>query len=636
MTAAEPKYFKQILFIYVLFVVTVLVHFPVLLNGIINWKDDELFLSLHSLSGNILSVTQQDAHSPAMMLWYRLQFAVGKDGHFLYHAVSLLLHTANAILLYLLLLRFRWSAVMSAAAVLLFAVHPVHVESVAMISGQPTLLTLFFLLLFVRWYHAFLSTGGRASYVAAMSAAAAIAAVGYPTVLPIIAAALLHWSADRRMTKVTVIPLLVLWGATVLPLAVNGPFFDRVWPMVSGSVLMVRYGIAEQALRIFVPWNADLLVPTVTMVYPVIQGNFILPFIVITATAAAFALRHRHPALFIAASIILAGSLPLTSGVVRGEWLFSDDGSYLPALGWIIASVAAAELIVRRWVTVRTVRFAVWVAAVTVIIPLTALTAFRTAYWESGQKFWEHALQEQPSNIFALIKKGMYHYFRYEIEPSLKALDRAVELAPNDYEVWYSRGVVNLGAMNLPQATGDYTTALRLDSTSSNAYFGLGSIHALYSRHDSAVIAFSHAIRFSSNFFEAYSERAVAYGALRRYSEAMADFRAAISIAPAYGKAYGDRGVLWLQIGNAQEAAADFGRQATIEPRNIAAIMNSAMASVLIEDTTSAELQFSKAMAIDSLRANLYLMAAGKSILRTPDEKALGEHVFRRSKFGKF
>lgn len=636
MSTAEPKYFKQILFIYVLFVVTVLVHFPVLLNGIINWRDDELFLSLHALSGSILSVTQQDAYSPAMMLWYRLWFFIGGDGYFIYHAVSVLLHTLNAVLIFLTLLRFRMSAVVSGALALLFALHPIHVETVSMVSGQPTLLTLLFLLLFIRAYHRFLEAGKGGPFFASLLWAALFYSIGHPSLLPLIAAGMLHWSAGRRMPFRTILPLLVMWGVTFASGLFHASLFDRVWPMISGSVLMVRYGIVEQAVRLFTPWQADLLVPTATSVLPLVQGQYLFPFAVLTALAGAVAVRRRQPLLFISAVIIAASSLPLTSGILRGEWLLSDDGSYIPMIGWSLALAGLAEFLFRSIPFPPKLRTALWSIGIVVLLPLAGMTVIKSTYWESGEKYWSQALTEQPANIFALVKKGMYHYFRFEIAPSLQALDQAVLLAPNDYEVIYSRGVVHLGAMNLPQATRDYSEALRLDSASSNAYYGLGSIHALYSRYDSAVIMYSRAIRFSTNFFEAYTERAVAFGALKRYSEAMADFRKAEAIAPAYSKIYGDRGVLLLQMGNAQEAAADFLRQTEVEPRSIAARMNAAMTAVMLGDTLTASLQFSKAMEIDSLRTNLYLMAAGKTILRTPEEKALGEYIFRRSTFGKF
>ncbi|NUN68733.1 MAG: tetratricopeptide repeat protein [Bacteroidetes bacterium] len=636
MTAAEPKYFKQILFVYALFVVTVLVHFPVLLNGIINWQDDELFLSLHALSGNILSVNTQQIHAPGMMLWFRLQFMIGGDGHFIYHAVSILLHTVNAVLLYLLLLRFRWSLTSAGSVALLFALHPIHTGTVAMISSQPVLLTMLFLLLFVRFYHAYLTEQRRLSFVTALLAAAAFTALGYPSLLIVLAGVLLHWSFRRRMTRNELLPLALLWTVSVLPHVITAGFFTTVWPLFSGSVTMLRFGLAEQTMRLFIPWSADLLVPSSEMAASAAHGKYLIPFTVLSVAAAAFAVRKKHPFLFIAVVIIIAGSLPLVTGMERGEWLLSDDGTYLPSVGWFIAVIGAAAAAADRFQPLKRFRAMALTFGVLVSIPLAGTTLLRSAAWETGETFWSRALEEQPDRLFALVKKGMYHYFRYEIEPSLKVLDRAVTLAPNDVEVRYSRGLVHLSAMNLPQATRDYTDALRLDSTHSNAHFGIGSIHALYSRHDSAVQSFSRAIRYSSTYYEAYSERAVSLIALRKYSEALADFQTATSIAPTYGKIYGDRGVMWLQLGNAGEAASDFARQSELEPRNIAARMNNAMASIMLADTAAAVLQFSKAMEIDSLRANLYLMAAGETMLRTPEERGLGEFVFRRSKFGKF
>jgi tetratricopeptide (TPR) repeat protein len=266
-----------------------------------------------------------------------------------------------------------------------------------------------------------------------------------------------------------------------------------------------------------------------------------------------------------------------------------------------------------------------------VIALLIIRTAVKSSYWENGGIYWQHCLDEKPEHMFALIKKGMYHYYRYEIDPSLKALNKAVELAPDDYETNYSRGVVYLGAMLLPEATRDFRKALTLDTASSNAYFGIGSIHSLYSRYDSAVIAYTEAIRYSPKFYEAYTNRGTVYGGMGKYVQSFADYHQAQKINPNFGQLYGNRALISLQIGNAQSAGVDFAAQIALEPNQVTPRIHAAFTSILLGDTTAAIFQFSKAREIDSLRTKLYLTTAFETFLKTKQEIALGNRILKQS-----
>ncbi|MFA6439167.1 MAG: hypothetical protein WCX28_07660, partial [Bacteriovoracaceae bacterium] len=463
----NPKHFKNILFIYALFIISALVHFHILLNEIINWRDDELFFALHTIANGAGTIFSQGEHSPAMMLWYGMQFSIGGDGHFIYHAISILLHTANALMLFILLLRFGASSVMAMTVALLFTVHPIHVESIAMITNQQTVLSMLMLQFMVFVYSNYLEGGKRFFLIVSIIIALLLQLIGNPAAYVIVALILLRTAKQEMVSLRSLSPFLFILIGGVIGAVWNTHFLSYGWSLISESVLMFRFGFIDQAFRTFLPWMSSLLVDSVSQ-YNQDQGilAMIFPLIALVVCTVAILLRNHFRIIFYGVMIILFGSLPLFTGVSRGDWAFAEDGAYLASAGWIVIIVWAFEKILisvkERKLLIETsekshrnVVFqmflikAIYGIGSIVLLVFSVQTAVKASYWENGYTYWGQCLEEKPENVFVLLKKGMYHYFRYEIDPALKAIDAAIVLAPNDYEVHYSRGVVNLSAMLL-------------------------------------------------------------------------------------------------------------------------------------------------------------------------------------------
>jgi tetratricopeptide (TPR) repeat protein len=620
------------LFIYFLFIASVLVHYPVLLNEIINWKDDELFFHLSSNAAGAGRAAGQADLSSAVDAWYSLQYGIAGNGYFLYHAVSVLLHTVNALLLFALLLRFGASAFLSMGTALFFAVHPVHVESLTIVSNQTTLLSFLFIQCGVLFTARALERGGWIDHTMSVVAALGFYVLGFPALTFLFASVLVHQSFRREWRFIEQWPVMVLWSAALVVAVWDQQVFNYGWKLFSESVAMIRYGVVEQFLRIADPWSAPLRTGSVSDVARAqVFLGMVFPFFVISVVTAAVLFRKKNPVLFIGAMLIIAGSLPLMTAVSRGAWTFADDGMYSASAGWGLVILWLIERLYRRIQDSTILRRMVLGAVVVLGLFLSFITVARAPFFMNGDVYWSRVLEENPNDHTAMIKKGMYHFFRFEYEPALRSLDAAVAAAPNEYESHYTRGLINLNAMFLPEARKDYTLALQLNPSSADAYFGIGSIHSLYDRHDSAAMAFSEAIRISPNFLEAYASRATMYGNLGRFVESYADFQRALTINPRFGVVYGNRALVSLQAGNAQAAQRDFTMQIGLEPKNVTARIHSALTAVLLADTLTAVLQLSKSHNIDSLRTKLYLSTALQTFLKTKSEVELGSYIQKKA-----
>lgn len=626
---------RTILFLYLLFIVGIAVNFRLLLNEIINWRDDELFIALYSISTGASSMFGHDGFSPFMMKLLSLQYAVGGNGYFIYHAVSVLFHTVNAMMLFLLLRRFDTGFFLAGCVALLFAVHPLHIESVAIISHQATVLAGTLLLGMAFAGRRSIDGPDRRWEIVSIVLAAGIAALSGPTLVPLLVIAAVRFASGRVVTFRSIAPFLAVWGIAWIVAVWNASSSQYLWSLFSESVMMVRNGMTVQSLRTLLPWTMTIIpASAVSIVSDSGPAGMVPPFIVLAVVTAAVALRRQFPRFLLAILCIVLPALPLISGIPRGEWIFADEASYLSVIGWSALLIGGIEALMGRFGQKKGWSKAFYAATALLLFSIAVPTLIRSGSWFNGGTFWGKVMEEFPNDSHAAIQKGMFHYFRYETEPAIAAMDAAAAAAPGSYAPYYHRGLVNLGAMFLPAATVDFSKALTIDPTASNAWFGMGSIHMLYSRFDSAIAAYSMAIQYSPGFIEAYVNRGTVYGSKGDFVRAFADFQRAEQLSPGFAQIYGNRALISLQMGDATFASKEIAKELQLEPRNVTARVHSALTSVLLSDTTAAILQFSNAVSIDSLRTALYLDGATKTFLHSKQEKALGAIVTEKV-FGK-
>jgi tetratricopeptide (TPR) repeat protein len=443
---------------------------PALANGFIDWDDEPNFLRNSQYRGLGWPQVQWawttfllGVYQPLAWLLLEAQYVLwGLDPRG-YHLTSLLLHAANAVVVYALtatlLARCRpdiflerpWArAVGAGSATALFAVHPLRVEPVAWASCQPYLpCTLFALLAVLAYLRAVGDgpsprrgwlAGSLALFAAAMLCKAA--AVGLPAVLVIL----------------DVYPLRRLGGG---PGRWLGPSARRVWleklPFVALSLVFMGLAVAAKAdARTLVLQEPDgfharmaracfgtwfYLVKTaipqdITAFYPLPArfDRYAPPFsLSVLATLAVsvglLALRRRRPGL-LAAWLSYLVLLAPSSGLVRiGNQIAADRYSYLAMAGLVVLAAAGLGLI---WASSRRGR-AVAIIAVGVAVPVLAvLTWGQCQVWRTSATLWSHVLDHGGASPTAHGGLGLALFNRGRYEEAMAHFDAAVRLGPND------------------------------------------------------------------------------------------------------------------------------------------------------------------------------------------------------------
>ena len=466
-------------------------------------------------------------------------FGPGASGH---HATGLLLHVACTLLLFMALLRMTDRFWESAAVAALFALHPLHVESVAWVSERKDVLSTFFFMLTLLAYPRYVEkrSAGRALTVITPYALGLMAKPMLVTV-PFVLLLLDVWPLRRfRETGLK-------WAAAKPILIEKIPFVLLAVPAGIMAVVAQDKGAALATMELVplelrlssaavgaVTYLCKTVWPVELAVHyplgPVPAGIAIgAALILCLLTALAFFACRRYPYVTVGWLWYL-GTLAPVSGIVQvGCHSMADRYTYIPLIGvFIIAAWGIPELFSR----VNGGRKIIAVTSGVLLLVMAAATGYHLQFWRSSETLFRRALAVTgPSGIAennlatALIARGAY-------EESLPHILRAVELRPTDEEVVFNVGNALAGLRRDDEAKVWFERAIGMNPRFARARTNLGALLARQQRFDEAIRQLEAAMGLNPDCSLTRLNLAVALARTGRTGEAAARLEEAVILAP--------------------------------------------------------------------------------------------------------
>jgi len=342
-------------------------------------------------------------------------FGLNPAGH---HYVSLLFHTANAVLLFLLLLEATGAAWPSLVVAALFALHPENVESVAWAAERKNVLSMFFFLLALWAYGRYARSGGVRRYVAVVTLFA-LGLMAKPQIITLPCVLLLwdYWPLNRMFAAPSDIAEACAPRSLSYLIKEKLPLFllagvasaITVWTQRVGSALrsLGEYSFAARlgnAIVSYVRYLAHTFWPIrLAPIYP--HAGVAPPMGQVIGAAGLLALitafvMYRRDRRYLAVGWFwFLGTLVPMIGIVQvGEQAMADRFAYIPMIGlflslvWGVNEVVEQKHIPKAWVAV---------PAAIVVVMLGALTYRQLAYWHDGETLWRYALSVTDRNYLA-------------------------------------------------------------------------------------------------------------------------------------------------------------------------------------------------------------------------------------------
>ena len=467
-----------------------------------------------------------------------------------FHAASVALHIANALLFCALLrrlgLRFAW------AGGLLFAVHPLAVESVAWVSELKNTLSLFFLLQSMIAYirfdgkgsglgSCFTPEGGKQLprpdlfyFLSLFLFVLAMLSKSSVVMLPF--ALLLHaWWRRGRIARADLAAAAPFFAVSLFLGAVTA-WFQEHRAILPGHVLaggaLSRIACSGMALAFYAwksVWPAGLM-----PIYPRWSVNppslfQFLPWLGIAVLFAWFWTRRagwgRH-AIF-GLGFFAVNLLPV-SGLIQMSYMHitwvADHFAYVSLLGAAGLAAAGLESCRPRFVALSTI--AVVGAA------LAVLSHRYAAIFHDEQTLWTHALERNPQAWPAHHNLGDAYLNAGRFPEAIVEYKEALRLGPDFVPTHYSLGTALLRMNRVPEAIAEYEEALRLKPDWAEAHNNLGSVLASQGRMPEATAHLEEAVRLKPDYADARNNLGNAYLIAGRFPDAIAQYRTALGIDP--------------------------------------------------------------------------------------------------------
>jgi tetratricopeptide (TPR) repeat protein len=475
-----------------------------------------------------------------------------------YHVVNILLHATSALLLALLLR--RWSLPGGTIAAVLFALHPVHVESVAWMSELKNTLSGVLYLLAAHAWLGFDAARRRTNYAAAL--ALFVLALGSKSVTATLPAALLvvvWWRRGRIDWRRDVLPLLPFFGIGITVGLVTA-WLEYAWVGAQGQTFdltfVERVLLAGRALWFYLGkllWPVELC-----FTYPrwtidrSVAWQYLLPLAGVTALGALWALRRRSRGP-LAAALLFAGTLVPALGFVnvypfRYSYV-ADHFQYLASAGVLVAvAVGLAQLRERSWPRVPETALALLLGA-----PLCVLTFQQSRHYVNGETLYRRTLASNPESLLAhnnlavLLLLGPADGW----PEAAKHAEAAVAAGPRDAEAHNNLGLAWQRLGRLVDSEREHRHAIALEPRLAGAYHNLGLVLAAQGRFAEATPAYEQSLRLAPDAAIARRDFGLTLGQLGRSDEAIAQLQQAVQLAPTSPD-------LRLDLANAQQEHGNF------------------------------------------------------------------------------
>jgi Flp pilus assembly protein TadD len=543
-----------------------------------------------------------------------------------HHAMSVAIHAANTLLLFWVLRRLIGDVGRSLAIAAIFAVHPLHVESVAWIAERKDVLSTFFLLAALWAYARYVERPSWPRY-GAVAGGFALALMAKPMVVtfPVLLLLLDYWPLGRstvaaragatwRQLIVEKLPLFLMAAADS---AVTVGFQARVGAMASLQALPATTRMSR-ALISYIDYAGQAIWPMHLAAFypqrPVAPTLVALAALILAGVSgAAIAWRRRCPYVFVGWFWYLVALAPVIGLLQAGEQARADRFMYLPLVGLLLVFVCGGLDLLEALKAGRLVPVLAATLVVAVCLPTARADA---ATWKDSVTLWRHAIDVTSHNYEAYQKLAEAERDLGQLDEARLDYKQALALAPPDSPLYAALVHNDLGLVlesqdRASEAVQEYATAVTLDPSLVAGQINLADALATTGHFSEAVDHFTAALRLEPGAAEAY----VGLGNVRleqgRAREAIEPFSKAILLRPDLADAHNGLGAALTETGSAAGALPEFAEALRLRPRFPSAETNLAAALIREGRTDEARRHLHTALSEDpSLQMAKELLAS--------------------------
>jgi protein O-mannosyl-transferase len=517
-------------------------------------------------------------------------YGLNPAGH---HYTNILFHTANTLILFFILFRMTGELWKSAFAAALFAIHPLHVESVAWVSERKDVLSTFFGLLSIgAYYHYSKIPSSKRFLLVVIFLSMGLMAKPMLVTFPFVLLLLDFWPLKRIQLKhhfdpqtgrsigndskgiypliaekiplfiLTIISCIVTFfaqksGRAVVPFDLL-PLNTRIANALISYVRYIFKAIWPQKLTYFYPYSINVsswqILGAVILITGAIWGSIYLS--------------RRYPYVPVGCFWYLGTLVPVIGLIQVSGQAMADRYTYIPLIGLFIVISWGITDILKKW------RYHKTFLGTSVIVVLSALTTcafIKTSHWKNSIALFENGVKVNETNYHALnnlatalVDKGKYDeayfclsralkkdpkrenlrmnlanvlFLKGKSDEAISQYQKILQTDPENADVHYNLACVLSSQNKIKNAVRHYKEALIIEPKYSKAYYNLGNILLRHGKIKEAVFNYAKAIEFKPDYLQAYNKIGLILLEKRKFKKAGVFFSKALQIDPDFSEA---------------------------------------------------------------------------------------------------
>ena len=551
-------------------------------------------------------------------------YGLNPRGH---HITSLLFHVANTLLLLLILLRMTGALWQSSFVAALFAIHPLHVESVAWVAERKDVLSTFFMMLTLWAYILYIKKREVKRYLlVVLFFILGLMSKPMLVTLPFILLLLDFWPLGRlslshdtrnvvtgqQTNEKMDIFRLVLEKVPLLTLAVVSSVATFIVQERGGAMeLLKSYSLQTRIINAFVAyieyivnmvWPVELVVlyPHPGNSLPLWKG-VVAGLALVLITILVIRKARKIPYLAVGWLWYVVTLIPVIGIVQVGSQAMSDRYTYITLIGLFVIISWGTKDLLSKWLHRK-----IWLCTLAAIIlpVLIVLTWKQVQYWENSNTLFKHTLKHTSNNFLIHNNQGIVLREQGRTEEAIKHYLQAMRSNPD-----YALAHYNLSNAYAEQGKDKKVIeackqAIRIKPDYADAHYNLGVAYGGSGKYKEAIEAFKQVIRIDPDYLQAHYNLGGVFAGLGKYRDAIEAFQQVIRIDPDYALVRNNLGIAYGALGKYKEAAEAFQQAIRIDPDDADAYLSLGIAYLSLNDRGSALEQYKILKSLDSVLAN--------------------------------
>lgn len=593
--------------------ITLVLYWPSFQFDFVNYDDqvyviNNSFISSPNIS-NLLDGSGTGNFHPMTMISLWLDNELGSGESSIFHIGNVIWHILNSVLVFFFVGRiFPDRKGVPFFVAILFAIHPMHIESVAWISSRKDLVYTFFYLTALIAYFDFLKTN-KTKYLIITIGVGIISLLSKPAAITLpVALVLLQFLEFGQIKIKEILPLVPLFigsiiiGLLTIQLQSNDAINDLETYSIIERLGFAFYGLFFYTLQSIFPVGLTAMHP-----YPTADDMLSWKFLISMFTGIALILiavlgmrkdkKIGFGILFYMLNLVLMLQL-----VSIGRAIVAERYSYLSYLGLFIVIVVLLESI--PLIQKKKSSFYILSLILGSLLFMTSIKQIKV--WKNSKLLWTKSIEENPQDWYGYIGRGNYYRDISQNSKALSDFKMAIQQAPEQVDNYFNLGDLQRQMGDVQSAIATYSTAIQLRPDYEQAYINRGQFYIAINDGAKALADFNKAIELNTNSFLGYNNRGNLYLLTGNSEQAILDFSKAIELKPDYAKAWYNRGTAVLNS-DLENAKNDLEQAIAIDPNYIDAYNNLGSVYYQTKDYDFAIEVYDQALQIDRHLANTWL-----------------------------